>query len=150
MMKKNLKRSLAVLLAVFMLFPAVGLFASAEDRVYSVGDIIEYGAYPQTDVTETLGSILNAQSGAWHSYSYYSGDGVWYDGKMRPSDYMRYRDVVYNGGRYRGVTFDSCRPYCTGYYSRDNHQQGNGYVTENVYWFRFEPMCRKRRWITEQ
>ncbi len=108
---------------------------------YSVGDIIYYGNYPQTDVTDSLGSILNSQSGTWLSYNYYSGTG-WADGHMTASDYMRYKDVTYNGNKYRGVTFDSYRPYATEITSSsfDTHQVDNGYTTGNVYWFKYDPV----------
>ncbi|MCR5149937.1 MAG: hypothetical protein K6B52_01775 [Clostridiales bacterium] len=73
------------------------------NAAYSVGDTIYFGSYPQSDVTSSLGSVLNSQSGTWKSYNYYSGTGDWYDGQMKASDYMRYKDVTYNGSKYRGV-----------------------------------------------
>ena len=30
--------------------------------------------YPQTDVTDELGSVLNEQGGKWISYGYFSGN----------------------------------------------------------------------------
>ncbi len=109
---------------------------------YSVGDTIYYGTYPQSDVTDSLGSVLNSQGGTWKSYGYYSGTGNEYDGKMMASDYMRYKDVTYNGTKYRGVTFDSYRPYVTGYTSSASYtnQVDNGYTTGTIYWFKYEPL----------
>ncbi len=118
---------------------AVSIKASA---AYSVGDTIYYGTYPQTDVTASLGSVLNSQSGTWKSYGYYSGIGSFDDGQMTASDYMRYKDVTYKGEKYRGVTFDSYRPNCTGYTSSasNTYQDDNGYTCGNVYWFKYEPL----------
>ena len=58
-MKKTLGRILAVLLAMAMLIPMGGALASATEG-YKVGDIIEYGTYPQTDVTKSLGGVCTA------------------------------------------------------------------------------------------
>ncbi len=146
------KKLLSILLCLMLFFGtlAVGTegFAEVFDSIsikasaaYSVGDIIYYGTYPQTDVTASLGSVLNSQSGTWKSYNYYSGTGNIEDGQMTASDYMRYKDVTYNGNKYRAVTFDSYKPYCTGYTSEYHDvQQGNGYYTGTPYWFKYEPL----------
>ncbi len=123
------------------LLEAVSIKASAE--TYKTGDTIYFGTYPQTDVTDTLGSVLNSQSGIWKSYNYYSGTGNIDDGQMTASDYMRYKDVTYSGNKYRGVIFDTYRPYRTGYQtstSADTYQDDNGYTCGNVYWFKYEPL----------
>ena len=120
-------------------FETFSLKASA----YSTGDYIYYGTYPQSEVTDSaLVSALNGASGSWKSYGYYSGTGDLDDGQMKPSDYMRYKDVSYNGSKYRAVTFDSYRPYYTGYTSSASktYQENNGYTTGNVYWFKYEPI----------
>ena len=82
---------------------------------YNIGDIILFGSYPQTDVTESLGSILTPIATNWKSYNYYSGSGVKNDGQMNSSDYMQYCDITYCNCKYRGVTFSEYRPYFTGY-----------------------------------
>ncbi|MCR4614815.1 MAG: DUF6273 domain-containing protein [Clostridiales bacterium] len=141
-MRKYLKRILPVLLTLLLLIPS-GVALVSADGGYRVGDVIEYGTYPQTDVTETLGGILDSQSGTWRSYGYYSGTGMEWDGQMKPSDFMRYKDVVYNGEKYRGVTFDSYRPRGTGYESLPQGitcQHSKGYDLGKTYWFRFEPI----------
>lgn len=94
------------------------------ETAYSVGDIIEYGNYPQSDVTAELGSVLNSLEGTWKSYTY-----------------MRYKDVVYNGNKYRGLTFDTYRPCPQGNYNSGvTLQQDNGYNPGTVYWFKYEPI----------
>ncbi len=107
----------------------------------SKSDIILFGSYPQSLVEdEGLIGHLDEANGEWLSYGYYSGTGDSSDGQMISSDYMRYKDVAYNGNKYRAVTFDSYRPDETGYTSSTNHQEENGYFPGNVYWFRYEPL----------
>ena len=106
------------------------------------GDIIKFGSYPQSKVTdEAIIDGLNSQSLSWKSYNYYSGTGSWDDGNMKPSDYMKYADIVFNGSKYRAVTFSEYRPYCTGYtHSDGTYQDDNGYYTGNTYYFKYEPL----------
>lgn len=59
---------------------------------------------------------------------------------MTASDYMRYQDVVLDGVKYRAVTFDSYRPFATGYTSEENEQSTNGYEPGTTYWFKYEPI----------
>ena len=62
-----------------------------------VGDIIEFGSYPQSEVKdEGLLTELNLLDLDWVSYEYYSGTGVEDDGLMYSSDYMKYADVLLN------------------------------------------------------
>ena len=106
------------------------------------GDIIKFGSYPQSRVTdEAIIDGLNSQSFSWKSYNYYSGTGDWDDGNMKPSDYMKYADIVFNGNKYRAVTFSKYRPYETGGTSSSyTYQNDNGYYTGNVYYFKYEPL----------
>ncbi len=108
-----------------------------------VGDLIKFGSYPQTKVTDTsLLSALNSLSLSWVSYGYYSGTGNLYDGQMTSGDYMKYADVTYKGERYRAVKFTEYRPYNTGDETRSvyTNQDENGYYTNTVYWFKFETL----------
>ena len=107
-------------------------------------DTIEFGMYPQTEVTDsTLVSTLNSLAGTkptssnsynWTSYGYYISGSV--------SNYMWYVDVENDGEMYRGVYFTSYRPYyCGDSSSTDNtYQDDNGYTTSNIYWFKYEPI----------
>ena len=107
------------------------------------GDIIKFGSYPQSKVTdEAIIDGLNSQSLSWKSYNYYSGTGSWSDGNMTASDYMKYADIVFNGNKYRAVTFSEYRPYWTGYTSStsNTYQDDNGYYTNNTYYFKYEPL----------
>lgn len=140
-----------ILSAVFILgtvfagggsFPGFVLKADAENiGEYSLNDIIEFGWYPQTKVVdENIIAELNADSGKWISYEYMSGTGEVADGKMVSSDYMKYKDVVIGSDKYRGVTFDSYRPFFVGDLPENNRQEANGYFTDTVYWFKYEPV----------
>ncbi len=148
------KKLLSILLCLMLVFGTLavgtGGFAELFDSIsikasaaYSVGDTIYYGTYPQTDVTASLGSVLNSQSGTWKSYNYYRGTDNREDGQMVPSDYMRYKDVTYNGNKYRGVAFDDDRPEYTGSSSGSGAQNLNGYsylFGTGIFWFKYEPI----------
>ncbi len=106
------------------------------------GGKILFGEYPQSEVKEAaLISELTAAAGelptednarAWTSYGYYDDSG-------EVADYMWYIDVESGGERYRGVYFTEERGYRTTN-SLLSAQEDNGYLTETVYWFRFEPI----------
>ncbi|MBE6812246.1 MAG: hypothetical protein E7523_05130 [Ruminococcaceae bacterium] len=145
---KKTKKLTALILTVLMLLSAVPITVatSTEEKTitsYSVGDIIEFGWYPQSEVTDadTI-AALNAAGDEWISYNYYSGTGDRYDGKMTASDYMRYKDVLLDGNKYRGVVFDSYRQSLTSYAlsASSTCQDDNGYSTNTVYWFKFDPI----------
>lgn len=152
-MKKRIKKIVSLILTVIILIGAAPLgaidFAStaraADLPAYSAGEVITFGSYPQSKVTDsTIIASLDAIGKTWISYSYYSGTGNSEDGNMKPSDYMKYADVTYNGNKYRAVTFSALRPYKTGYTSSDDSfQDDNGYLAGNVYYFKYEPLTWK-------
>lgn len=113
---------------------------------YKVGDIIQYGSYPQTKVTDSeLISKLKAADGTWCSYGYMSGAGEdCYDGSAQPADYMKYKDVTVDGERYRAVKFSTYRKYYINYKSDTStsytYQAKNGYYINKTYWFKFETL----------
>ncbi len=153
-MDKIFKRTWVTFMVILMLIasaPIVNIAgvdlvitaSAAKITSYSQGDIIEFGWYPQSEVTDSsIISALDSDSGEWLSYNYYSGTGNLSDGKMTASDYMRYKDVLYCSEKYRGVVFDSYRPYFTGYTSSNSYtyQDENGYKPNTVYWFKYEPI----------
>lgn len=148
-MKRTAKRILSTLLIAIMLIgiaPVGGVDfapeASAKDiSSYSVGDIITYGSYPQSRLTDSATvSKLDGVTKDWISYGYYSGTGSYDDGNMKPSDYMEYTDFTYDGNKYRAVKINQYRPYRTGYTSSKTYQSLNGYYTGNVYYFKYEPL----------
>ena len=143
-MKTTLKKTLSILLAILMIVTTIPMAFAAEtsQHTYSVGEIIQYGSYPQTKVTdEALVAELDALAPAWDnwtSYGYYTGTDS-YD-TMKQGDWMRYTDIMYNGNKYRGVKFTQYKPYNTNSSSSSSYQDDNGYSTNTVYWFKFEPI----------
>ena len=135
-------KKLGILFTTVIMIMLVALSASANDNVYKVGDIIQFGTYPQTEVKdEALIAELNALAPEWNrwtSYGYYSGTDDY--GSMVQGDWMRYVDIKHDGNKYRGVKFTQYRPYGTNFTSLDRHQDANGYSTNTVYWFIFEPI----------
>ncbi len=120
---KHARRMLGILLSLVLLLGTVSVgwsAAAAEAKTYKVGDVIRFGNFPQTEVTDaSLRSKLYAVQKVWHSYDYYSGAGgtaSWDDGKMKPSDYMQYADFIYQAKAgapkevYRAVQFSLYRP----------------------------------------
>ena len=82
---------------------------------------IEFGSYPQSDVTDDMGTTLNEiadNTDSWTSYGYNTGD-------------MRYTDVTLDGEKYRGVYFTE---------ARNTEQESNDYIPNSRYWFKYEPI----------
>ena len=147
-----MKRFCTILLTAAVLLtaiPAVCIAAIAEDdtieAAYQTGDIIEFGTYPQTKVTdEAIISALDAIEKEWVSYGYYRGTGISNDGSMTTSDYMWHADIIFDGITYRAVQFSQFRPsqsylpIQTG--GGVSYQDENDYYINNIYYFRFEPL----------
>ena len=126
--------------------PDTSTDTSADTETYTRvdEDTIEFGMYPQTEVTDSaLKTTLNSLAGTkptssnsynWTSYGYYVNGSV--------SNYMWYVDVENDGEMYRGVYFTSYRPYyCVNSSSTGStYQDDNGYTTSNIYWFKYEPI----------
>lgn len=109
-----------------------------------VGDIIEFGSYPQSEVKDeatinTLNSLAPTWD-KWRSYDYYSGNGS--TGSATKGDWMRFCDLNYNGHKYRGVKFNEYRTYYTQKPNELNNtnQAENGYNVGIIYWFIWEPI----------
>ncbi len=150
----KLRKIAAVLIAIVVLCaaPIGGLIgvdgmsffapqAEAAGKTYKVGDIVEFGSYPQSRVTNSsLVSALNKVSKSWVSYGYYSGTGSY--GTMVQGDWMKYADFTYNGTKYRAVTFSQYRPYstCNPSSTSKTYQDDNGYTPNNIYYFKYEPL----------
>ncbi len=118
-----------------------------DDTACTAGDALMFGSYPQSRVyDDDVISQLSTMQLTWKSYDYYT----FYDsvkGAFVKSDYMKYTDVDLDGdGRndYRGVTFSKYRPgtaFSTGISNMKYcWQYQNGYYTNTVYWFKYEPL----------
>ena len=151
---KITKKILSLVLAVIMIVCTVPM-ASARLSDYDKNDTFQFGTYPQTEVKDaSLIAKLNDKApswGSWVSYGYYDGvhDGQYYViGLMRPGNWMKYTDVVYEGEIYRGVRFTNYRPHTTWEGVNEAHkdamaatyQDDNGYEKKITYWFKFEPI----------
>ena len=138
----------------FGIVPALNLSISSStsdgtgsnDSVFTgteaTGTVINFGSYPQSRVNDTVTiNNLDGVTKDWKSYNYYSGTGNRDDGNMISSDYMKYADFLYGDSKYRAVTFSEYRPYRTGdTHSDGTYQDDNGYYTNNVYYFKYEPL----------
>ena len=137
---KAFKKTLSVLLSLVLAVTGlVGLCVPAS--AVGVGDIILFGNYPQTKVSETTALKNAANAATWKSYGYYVGTGS-YDGSMAASDFMKYADFSLNGVKYRAVKFTKYRPDSTSKTSAagNSQQDENGYSTNTTYYFRYEPL----------
>ena len=141
---KITKKILSLMLAMLMLL-SIAPMAYAGGNTYKVGDIIQFGSYPQSKVTDsTTITALNSLAPAWDnwtSYGYYSGTGS--VGTMQQGNWMRYTDIIYNGNKYRGVKFTQYRPdytdsVSTSHSAGNTSQKANGYDLNIVHWFKFE------------
>ena len=142
-----MKRTICILLSLMLALTWLAALCVTAHAAYNVGDIIEYGNYPQSKVTAAATiAALNAAAGptdTWTSYGYYSGSGGFLsDGSMTAKDFMRYKDMTYGGAKYRGVYFSAYRPTFTGdsLDSLISRQDNNGYDAGQIYWFKFEPV----------
>lgn len=134
-----MKKIISALLSVILMFSSMSFSISAvyEEKNYKVGDIIEFGNYPQSKVDRKLYPELNRIEKNWVSYGYYANGRV--------SDYMKYADFFYNGEKYRAV-FASCeRRRATtddfpegdkALYENFNEDPKNGTFT----YFKYEPL----------
>ena len=141
-----MKRLMTVLLCICMVLAMIPAALAYDGTQYSVGDTFTFGSYPQSRVTDTdtLNSFINVEE-TWQSYGYYTGTGTMDDGNMTSSDYMQYADFTYDGVKYRAVKFTQYRPTCTGYASSadKSYQDDNGYKTNTIYYFRYDPLTWK-------
>lgn len=147
MKRQTMKRIFTVILAVCMLLSIapVTMAADTADGGYQKGDIIEFGSYPQSKVTNPrIISVLDGSltDDVWVSYDYYIGTGTEYDGNMTSSDYMKYADLKLNGEKYRAVRFSQYRPKVTSDVSSEatSAQDNNGYELNTTYFFKYEPL----------
>jgi len=132
------------------LFDSFSLMVSAE--THSVGDIIEFGSYPQSEVRdEKLIAELNKliTDDDMTNYNY---DESYYDYNLGififvDCDWMKYADITFKGDNYRAVVFTEYRcgrSFTEGMIDETGkkygYQEENGYYTDTIYWFKYEPI----------
>ncbi len=127
----------------------ISVYAPGEEMgadIYHAGDLVTFGSYPQSRVTdETLLAALDqaGQTVPWESYGYGAALGASQDGAGTSADYMLYKDLELNGEKYRAVLFNAYRPTSAGGEvpaAEHSYQYQNGYETDNIYYFKFEPL----------
>ena len=93
------------------------------------------GSYPQTRVTDSaITDVLNADTQDWTGFGY----------DTTSEEYMWYKDVEYNGNKYRGVYFTKYK-ISYGHSTTDSivaQQDNNGYsnikTATDAFWFKYE------------
>lgn len=137
---KRIKKITSLLLAILILFSCIPVSVSAEEYTYcKKGDIIEFGNYPQTKVTdENLLAELDAIEKNWQSLNYYMGTDDSTKNTMFPSDYTKYYDFEYNNEKYRAIYFTMYRP--SDVHGSTFRAGQYGYDLNTVYYFKYEPI----------
>lgn len=108
---------------VLLMLTCLSLLLCAQAADYGTGYTITFGSYPQSAVTDSACiAALDAQGGDWVSFGYDS------HAKKAYTDFMQYKDVVYEGEKYRAVRFSS------------REKDGAQDSPNQVDWFRYEPV----------
>ena len=150
-----MKRKLAVVM-LLACFVFVSLFANRQvadaasnTNGYVAGDIVTFGSYPQTHVTDStlIGKLESEVRGkTFTNYPYTSYNSAYDTGSSnfmmkRNYDMMSYCDFDYQGAKYRAVKITEYRPpYSWGKPGIDSRQEANGYLKGNTYFFKWEPI----------
>lgn len=135
---KHLKRLTAIIICAFMTLSLTAVFvpfvSKAAEASYSQGDIIEFGSYPQTLVTdEALIEELSwyIEDDMWQSLGWYKGTGSY--GTMYETDDGKYCDIEYMGEKYRAYTYTHNRAVNT-------FSKPLSIDEPQIYFFKFEPI----------
>lgn len=102
------------------------------------GDVIYFGSYPQTAVTGWLSDDLTRTA----TRKYGTPTAEQHIGWEALGSNWWYKDLEYGGAKYRGMRFKYYRPLDGRGYSATSSgwQEKNGYETDTMYWFKFEPI----------
>ncbi len=145
-MKKKFAKVLSALMVVIMLVAIAPTASAFDTSSYKVGDIISFGSYPQSEVTdsELISKLETAgESCSWTDYGYYAGTGSYADGEMNKVEgMMLYKDISLDGNKYRAVKINQYRPWRTSDISSSDfsYQDENGYYSGEAYYFKYEPL----------
>ena len=96
------KKILCIVISIIMMLSIAPLSVFADDNEYKQGDIIEFGSYPQSKVTdENLINELNSLELQWESIYHY---GNWDANGGTIEEFYKFADAEYNNEKYRVVT----------------------------------------------
>ena len=163
-MKMIFERCISLILSVCMLLglvPFLGFLSINSNAAnYEVGQIIEFGSYPQSEVTDNeLLASLNSFDLEWLSFGYDCFvENPTSNINAFDCDCIKYADVVFDGKKYRAVIYSHARTcgfdtfdeiddngeYFSTYLGYEYaNTNANGYCTDTIYWFKYEPL----RWV---
>ncbi len=119
--------SITALLLAMLFIASSALPASAEEKTYKKGDIIEFGSYPQSQVTDkSLINELNKKQLQWNEYSDNIYDET--EGKYVYTVIYSYCDTELNSEKYRGIKYS------------DRVLKINPSLSSDIIWFSYEPV----------
>lgn len=122
----NIKKIIALLSAFILIFLSV-IPVFAEEKTYKQGDIIEFGSYPQSQVTDkSVINKLNKKQLQWNKYS----DNI-FDEKTEETIYTviySYCDTELNSEKYRAIKYSPT--------VIKNHPE----LSSDTIWFKYEPV----------
>ena len=138
----------------FVMLLSMSILIHAEEKTVKNGDIIKFGNYPQSLVTDTkLIKKLDKTPKKWKSYDYIyyekTGDSYFddelnatvYYTEKKSSDRMQYSDFIYENQKYRAVSFI----YGGGgnqlhYPDEQRFPREKEFSWHGVYYFTYEPI----------
>ncbi|MBQ5970395.1 MAG: hypothetical protein IJL52_09865 [Clostridia bacterium] len=141
-MKRKIRRSISILLALLMFAGVLPISVSAEAADTNVGTTFNFGTYPQTLVTSRwkIDRLRNC-SGVRDGLEFYFGTGSLSDGEMKPIVKGYYYDFFDDGKKYRAVWMSEFAPAYTGF-PRDPEKTEvvSGFQTNELYFFEYTPL----------
>ena len=119
--------SITALLLAMLFIASSALPATATEKAYKKGDIIEFGSYPQSQVTDkSLINELNKKQLQWNEYSDNTYDET--EGEYVYTVIYSYCDTELNSEKYRGIKYS------------DRVLKINPSLSSDIIWFSYEPV----------
>ena len=138
-----MKKAISIFLAIITVLFVLALPPALAANTVSVGDLLTFGSYPQSQAaeTQTLKAAADAAQNAGHGGFFYEYSHS-PTGEPAPNLQVQVTDFFSEGEKYRRIRFAQYRPDIPThesdiYYS---HQDENGYFADTDYYFRYEPL----------
>ena len=120
----------------------------SDDNAQSATGSVDFGLYPQSDVTATMAANLSSytsikptasNTNGWFSFKFFQNSN-------NETDFAWYKDIEFSENIYRAVYFSEYRPSSLAALSSEvnSYQDDNGYNTGKVYIFKFEPITWRK------